>query len=74
MATAIHHPPLSPALQEVLDAHREEARRLRQQHGDPALWLASIVRESFDREALEEAFWELMEGGSAWDDDGPDER
>jgi hypothetical protein len=52
-----------------LEAHRVEARRLREIHGDPALWLASIVRETFDEHALDEAIRELNEGGSVWDDE-----
>ena len=57
---------ISPDLQRVLDWHRAEAARLREELGDPMEAMSAFVREHFDRESLEES---LREGGSFWVDD-----
>lgn len=69
MAAPVAQSTLSPALQRRLAEHREEARRFREQHGDPVEYLAAIVRDSFDQEALDEAAREFYEGSSEWDDE-----
>jgi hypothetical protein len=65
---------LSPEDQRMLAEHLEEAKRLREQYGDPTAYMASIVRRNFDQESLEEALREAIEGGSFWNDDELDER
>jgi len=65
-APAVRKSTISPELQSVLDWHREEAARLREELGDPMEAMASWVREHLDRESLEES---LREGGSFWVDD-----
>jgi hypothetical protein len=65
MASSTH----SPALERLLARHREEAKRLKEQLGDPDEALGQVVRESFDADSLAEAYRELTEGGSVWDDD-----
>jgi len=71
-APATKQSTISPELQKVLDIHREEAARLREQLGDPMEAMASWVREHLDRESLEAT---LREGGSFWvDDEEPDGR
>ncbi len=63
---------IPPELQRVLDWHREEAARLREQLGDPMEAMSSWVRKHLDRESLEET---LRDGGSFWvDDEEPDDR
>ena len=57
---------ISPELQRVLDWHREEAARLREELGDPMEAMSAFVRKHFDPESLEES---LREGGSFWADD-----
>lgn len=74
MSAQVTHPTLSPEVQRVLAEHREKARQLREQYGDPLEHLAAVVRESFDRESLEEALRELTEGGSSWDENESVER
>lgn len=69
MVTTTH----SPALERLLARHRDEAQRLRDQLGDPDEALGRIVRDTFDAASLAEAFRDLTEGGSVWDDDA-DER
>ncbi len=69
MAAPVAQSTLSPALQRRLAEHREEARRFREQHGDPFEYMAAIVCRSFDQESLEEAVREFYEGRSIWDDE-----
>jgi hypothetical protein len=51
MASSTH----SPALERLLARHREEAKRLTEQLGDPDEALGQVVRESFDADSLAEA-------------------
>jgi hypothetical protein len=59
----------SPIVQNLLDRHREEAQRLREERGDPVEFIALAVRDSFDAESLAAAFRDLTEGVSIFDED-----
>jgi hypothetical protein len=69
MAVNVHR---SPALTKLVEEHRAEADRLRQRWPDPEEELGRIVRLNFDAEGLADAFRQLTEGGSVWDDDESD--
>lgn len=66
----------SPVVQKLLERHRQEAQRLRDERGDPVEFIALAVRDTFDRESLAAAFRELNDGASIFDDVDvdPDER
>lgn len=69
MAVEVKRPPRPASLERALALHREEAARLREELGDPGEALSAFVRATFDREALEEVYDELLRGGSFWADD-----
>lgn len=56
------------------DRHREEADRLRDRYGDPEEAVSSLIREHFDRDALEEALRSSLESRNLWNDDELDEQ
>lgn len=59
----------SPELARLLARHRREAERLRREFGDPEEALSAFVRETFDQEALEIVFNDMMAGATMWDTD-----
>lgn len=67
-------PTRSAALDRLLERHRIEAARLREERGDPEVWMGEVVRKLFTAEDLEDAFWELTHGGTMFDTHEPDER
>jgi hypothetical protein len=66
-------PTRSATVERLLERHRQEAQRLREDKGDPVGFIAEAVRDSFDAESLAAAFRELTEGESFFDDEA-DER
>jgi len=66
----------NPTLDRHIEENRVEAARFRAEHGDPAEALSSFIRETFNREAVIEAYEEYLNEGHGTpepdDDLGPD--
>ena len=62
------------ALERLLERHRVEAERLREERGDPETWVGDVVRSLFDAESLESAFQDLTRPAPLFDNDARDVR
>lgn len=53
----------NPTLDRHIEENRAEVARFRAEHGDPAEALRAFIRETFDREAVIEAYEEYLNEG-----------